>query len=199
MLPCHATSPSKPLSTLSHFSFAMSKLPAFKTNTPLHPSFDRDIRDTHLIYDYDAEDANGNPEKWRYEMWFFSENRIVYAIHGGPMSGRINYQTCTFQCVRPGEIWQCNWLEETGTICSLVYDITNQTISTLLGFSQGHWEHAEEAHGDKRKPEDLARWRTLAKVGTQTDRFMLTEQAKILESFKGKGNLVPIDANAVTF
>lgn len=43
-------------------------------DTPLHPSFDQDIRDTHLLYDYDARDANGNPEKWRYEMWFFSEN-----------------------------------------------------------------------------------------------------------------------------
>lgn len=42
-------------------------LPEFLTNTPLHPSFDRDIRDTHLIYDYDAQDANGKPEKWRYE------------------------------------------------------------------------------------------------------------------------------------
>lgn len=61
----------------------MPSIPGFLTNTPLHPSFDKDIRDTHLIYDYDAQDENGNPEKWRYEMWFFSENRIVYAIHGG--------------------------------------------------------------------------------------------------------------------
>jgi len=59
-----------------------SKIPGFLTNTPLHSSFDKDIRDTHLIYDYDAQDADGNPEKWRYEMWFFSEDRIVYAIHG---------------------------------------------------------------------------------------------------------------------
>lgn len=61
----------------------MPSIPGFQTNTPLHPSFDKDIRDTHLIYDYDAQDENGNPEKWRYEMWFFSEDRIVYAIHGG--------------------------------------------------------------------------------------------------------------------
>jgi len=33
------------------------------------PDFDRDIRDLHLIYDYDAKDADGNPEKWRYEMY----------------------------------------------------------------------------------------------------------------------------------
>ena len=59
-------------------------LPAFQTNTPLHPSFNTDILDTHLIYDYDAANPQtGEPEKWRYEMWFFSENRIVYAIHGG--------------------------------------------------------------------------------------------------------------------
>jgi phenolic acid decarboxylase len=115
---------------------------SFQTNTPLHPSFDTDIKDTHLIYDYNAANPEtGKPEKWRYEMWFFSHNRIVYAIHGGPMAGRLNYQTCSYQCVRPGEIWQCNWLEETGTICSLVYDIKNQTITTLLGFSKGHWDN----------------------------------------------------------
>lgn len=43
--------------------------------------------------------------------WFFSPTRIVYAIHGGPMAGRINYQTASYQCIRPGELWQCNWLE----------------------------------------------------------------------------------------
>ncbi|TVY18473.1 hypothetical protein LARI1_G002014 [Lachnellula arida] len=156
------------------------------------PQFDKDIRDVHLIYDYAAHDEKGNPEKWKYEMWFFSHNRIVYAIHGGPMAGRINYQTASYQCIRPGELWQCNWLEETGTICSLVYDIPQKKITTLLGFSQGHWEHAEDAHGDKRNPEDLKRWRGLAAIGKQTDRFMLNEQADILESYRGKGELVPI-------
>lgn len=87
---------------------------------------------------------------------------------------------------------------ETGTICSLVYDITNKKISTLLAFSQGHWEHPQEAHGDKRNPADFERWRGLAKTGKQTDRFMLNEQADILEVFKGKGDLVPIDSQAVT-
>lgn len=53
------------------------KLPTFLTNTDLHPSFDKDIRDTHLIYDYAAQAPDGTPEKWRYEMWFFSHNRIV--------------------------------------------------------------------------------------------------------------------------
>lgn len=123
------------------------------------------------------------------------------------MAGRINYQTASYQCIRPGELWQCNWLEglfphlcnlsltnnlETGTICSLVYDITQKKISTLLAFSQGHWEHPQEAHGDKRNPEDFKRWRGLAKIGIQTDRFMLNEQADILEVFKGKGELEPI-------
>lgn len=53
------------------------------------------------------------------------------------MAGRLNYQTAEYQCIRPGELWQCNWLEETGTICSLVYDAKQQTITTLLGFSKG--------------------------------------------------------------
>ncbi|KAL1849182.1 hypothetical protein Daus18300_013339 [Diaporthe australafricana] len=155
-------------------------LPEFLTNTPLHPSFDEDIRDTHLIYDYDAQDANGNPEKWRYEMWFFSEDKINYAIHGGPMAGRINYQTCQYQCIRP------------------VYDIPKRKISTLISFSKGHWEHPQEAHGDKRKAEDFERWRGLAKLGNQAERFMLSEQADIKEIFKGAGDLVPIDLDVVT-
>lgn len=87
---------------------------------------------------------------------------------------------------------------ETGTICSLVYDIPNKKVSTLLAFSQGHWERPQEAHGDKRNPADFERWRGLASIGKQADRFMLNEQADILEAFKGKGDLVPIDPEAET-
>jgi phenolic acid decarboxylase len=80
---------------------------SFQTNTPLHPSFDTDIKDTHLIYDYDAANPEtGKPEKWRYEMWFFSHNRIVYAIHGGPMAGRLNYQVRDIQSQIPCPIEQ---------------------------------------------------------------------------------------------
>jgi hypothetical protein len=32
--------------------------------------FEKDIKDVHLVYDYDAKDAHGNPEKWKYEMYF---------------------------------------------------------------------------------------------------------------------------------
>lgn len=165
----------------------MPVVPSLKDST-----FDADIRDRHLIYDYDAKDAQGNPEKWRYEMWFFNEDRVVYSIHGGPMAGRKNYQAATYQCIRPGELWQCNWLEETGTIVSLVYDITNKHITTMIGFSKGHWEQNEAALGDKRNKEDLERWRGLAKSGTQTDRIVLNEQANILEDFRGAGSLEPI-------
>jgi len=115
------------------------------------------------------------------------------------MAGRINYQTCAYQCIRPGEIWQCNWLEETGTVCSLVYDIKEGTVTTLLAFSKGHWENPEDAHGDKRNEEDLERWRGLARIGNQQARFMLSERAKIVEKFKGKGSLEPIEEDAVTF
>lgn len=149
------------------------------------------------------------------------------------MAGRSNYQTCSFQCVRPGELWQCNWLEgegivlligrelcgiliqgnsETGTIVSLVYDMPNKKITTLLAFSKGessswisypflldtnilkgHWENPHEAHGDKRNAADFARWRQLAKIGIQTDRYMLAEQADIVEVFRGKGELQAIE------
>ena len=162
----------------------MPSIPGFLTNTPLHPSFDKDIRDTHLIYDYDAQDSDGNPEKWRYELWCFSEDRVVYAIHGGPMAGRINYQRATYQCIRPGELWQINWLEETGTVVSAVYDITNKRITTLISFSEGHWKQPKVAHGDKRHKENLEKWRKLADIGNQASRFMLSEQANIVESFK---------------
>ncbi|ORY20199.1 Calycin-like protein [Naematelia encephala] len=162
--------------------------------------WEKDIGDVHLLYDYNAKNPEtGADEKWRYEMWFSHEDRITYAIHGGPMAGRFNYQKADYQCIRPGELWQCNWLEETGTICSLVYDIPNKRISTLLGFSHGHWYNPEKAHGDKRNPEDFARWRELAKEGkSQSDRFMLNEQADIVEAFKGAGDLAPIDPTAPT-
>ncbi|KAG6618480.1 Phenol acid carboxylase [Phytophthora cinnamomi] len=173
-------------------------VPGIHTNTPLDATFDKDIRDLHLIYDYDAESADGKPEKWRYELWFFSHDRVAYAIHGGPMAGRVNYQTCSYQCIRPGELWQCNWLEETGTIVSLVFDIKVQKLTTMIGFSKGHWEHPVEAHGDKRNANDFARWRNLAEYGNQKDRLLLCEQADILESFKGKGDLEPIVPDAET-
>lgn len=115
------------------------------------------------------------------------------------VAGRINYQTCTYQCIRPSELWQCNWLEETGTVCSLVYDIKNSTVTTLLAFSKGHWENPETAHGDKRDAEAFEKWRGLAKIGGQQERFMLSEQAEIVETFKGKGELEPIEEDAVTF
>jgi hypothetical protein len=172
----------------------MPVLPSLKDST-----FNTDLRDRHLIYDYSAQDSAGNPEKWRYEMWFYNEDRIVYAIHGGPMAGRKNFQSATYQCIRPGELWQCNWLEETGTICSLVFDIVNKKITTLLAFSRGHWERNQEAKGDKRNPKDFERWRGLAKVGEgQADRVLLSEQADVLEDFRGKGELEGIEMGWAT-
>lgn len=88
---------------------------------------------------------------------------------------------------------------ETGTFVSLVYDISNKKITTSAAFSKGHWEHAEQAHGDKRNPADLERWRNLAKMGSQTERLILAEQAVILEVFKGPGTLQPISPDAPTF
>ena len=42
---------------------------ALATQSP----FAKDLKDLHLVYDYNVRDAQGNPEKWRYEIWFFSE------------------------------------------------------------------------------------------------------------------------------
>jgi phenolic acid decarboxylase len=175
------------------------KLPEYNTNTSLDPSFEQDILDQHFIYDYDAQDSDGNPEKWRYELWCFSKDRVVYAIHGGPMAGRVNYQQATYQCVRPGELWQINWLEETGTVVSAVMDLREGKVTTLIAFSQGHWSRPKEALGDKRNPEDLQRWRGLAEMGNQTARYMLSEQGQIVERFKGKGKLEPINDSDPVF
>lgn len=161
-------------------------------------TFDADLRDKHLLYDYAAQDAEGNPEKWRYEMWFENDDRINYAIHGGPMAGRINFQKADYQCIRVGELWQCNWLEETGTLCSLVYDIPGRRITTMIGFSKGHWENAKAAHGDKRNSQDFERWRGLAQIGIQTDRVVLNEQADILSEFFGPGDLIPVGNSSPT-
>jgi hypothetical protein len=48
------------------------------------------------------------------------------------------------------------------------------------------------------KIEDFKRWRGLSKIGKQTDRFLLNEQADILECFRGKGDLMPISGDEET-
>jgi len=168
-------------------------LPDYLTNTILDPSFDKDMLDTHLVYEYDAQDNEGNPMKWRYEMWICASDCIAYDIHSGPMAGRKNYQRANFQCIRPGELWQINWLEETGTVVSVVYDIRGKKMTTMIAFSEGHWKRREEALGDKRNKADRERWGKLADVGNQASRFMLSEQGTIVEVFKGRGNMAPIE------
>ncbi|KAK9898838.1 hypothetical protein P389DRAFT_193858 [Cystobasidium minutum MCA 4210] len=148
------------------------------------------IVNKHLDYTYD----NG----WRYEFWLKSEERIVYKIHGGPMAGRSNYQRCYVQEVRTDEIYQISWLEETGTVVSIIVDLTKKHITTFMAFSKGHWEYPEEAHGDKRNPKDLERWRGLAKVGTQMEKHILPEQATLNKIYEGKGDLEDIDPEAPT-
>lgn len=45
----------------------------------LRALWEKDIKDVHLVYEYDAHDEQGNPEKWRYETWFFAEVRTATA------------------------------------------------------------------------------------------------------------------------
>ncbi|KAK4687536.1 hypothetical protein P7C73_g2578, partial [Tremellales sp. Uapishka_1] len=152
-----------------------------------------DIVDKHLTYTYD----NG----WKYEFWLKSEKRIVYSIHGGPMNGRLNYQTCAVQEVRTSEIFQVSLvltLAETGTVVSIIVDLPKKRITTYMAFSKGHWDFPEKAHGDKRNADDFARWRTLADVGKNTDRHILPEQATIDTISEGKGDLEDIDDDAPT-
>ena len=83
-------------------------------------------------------------------------------------------------------------------MCSLVFDIPRQNITTMLGFSKGHWEKVEDAHGDKRNPADLERWKGLAKIGIEADRVLLSEQADIVEDSRGPGNLKAVDNSLPT-
>lgn len=63
------------------------------------------------------------------------------------------------------------------------------SIHTLMwDVPTGHWEEPEKAHGDKRKPEDLQRWRELAQIGTQMEKHILPEQASINKIY---GKLYP--------
>lgn len=66
-----------------------------------------------------------------------------------------SFQTAYYQRIRP-DLWQISWVEETGTTVTIALDMEQGRITTFMSFSKGHWEHAEEAHGDKRDPEVLA-------------------------------------------
>ena len=35
--------------------------------------WEKDLKDLHMVYDYNTKDKQGNPEKWRYEIWFQME------------------------------------------------------------------------------------------------------------------------------
>ena len=73
------------------------------------------------------------------------------------------------------------------------FDLPRRRVSTTLAFSPGHWARACDAHGDKRRPADLARWRCLARDGaSQADRVVLVEQATVVADFRGPGDLEPI-------
>lgn len=77
-------------------------------------------------------------------------------------------------------------------MCSLVIDMPNAKITTMLVFSKGHWTEAGQARGDKRNAEDLDRSRGLAKIGTQVERKALCEQASIVHDFGGVRELKDI-------
>lgn len=39
--------------------------------------WEKDLKDLHMVYDYNAHDEEGNPEKWRYEIWFQTEVSVL--------------------------------------------------------------------------------------------------------------------------
>lgn len=61
------------------FMLYIHNLPSISAMAAPAPDSDfaKDLRDLHLVYDYNVQDAHGNPDKWRYEIWFFSEVREI--------------------------------------------------------------------------------------------------------------------------
>ncbi|GAA5888879.1 hypothetical protein JCM6882_002888 [Rhodosporidiobolus microsporus] len=147
---------------------------------PVPPHFEEELLDKHF------ECA------WKYEFWVKNHLRIVYAIHGGPMAGRRNYQTAYYQRERPN-LWQISWVEETGTTVTITLDIELRRVTTSMFFSYGHWACPQKAHGYKR--EKLAAWRELAKLesGQPAKVHALPEQATIDKMYQGRGELEDIE------
>lgn len=58
--------------TLGLYIHNLASISAMAAPAP-DSDFAKDLRDLHLVYDYNVQDAHGNPDKWRYEIWFFSE------------------------------------------------------------------------------------------------------------------------------
>ncbi|TNY23178.1 phenolic acid decarboxylase [Rhodotorula diobovata] len=152
---------------------------------PVPPHFEEELRNKHFEYTYE----NG----WTYEFWVPGHRRIVYAIHGGPMSGRRNYQTTYYQRVRKN-LWQISWVEETNTIVSVVLDMDEKRITTFMSFSHGHWARNDEAKGYKRDEGKLDKWRELSLDQPETwKRTQIPEQATIDKIYEGRGSLEDID------
>lgn len=63
---------------LNKYSSRKVTMAALTTDFP----FAKDLQDFHLVYDYNVHDAQGNPEKWRYEIWFFSEASLRLGLYG---------------------------------------------------------------------------------------------------------------------
>ncbi|KAI0045092.1 hypothetical protein FA95DRAFT_172046 [Auriscalpium vulgare] len=170
-----------------------------------------DIINKSFYYTYD----DGG---WRYQFWLKSASRIIYTIHGGPMEGRSNYQQCHILEVRESEIFQISWVEgqlssfsppshthphnlkETDTIVSLIVDLPRKRITTFGAFSHGHWSRPEDAHGNKRNPVDLQRWRGLASIeGSEPkNRHIMSKYATIHDIVEGKCEFEDIDEDAET-
>ncbi|KAI5480201.1 phenolic acid decarboxylase [Pseudohyphozyma bogoriensis] len=169
-----------------HLEYTYDNGPASSTEPRQAPEhFEEELLDVHLEYTYN----NG----WKYQFWVPNHERVVYSIHGGPMAGRTNFQTAYYQRIRE-KLWQMSWVEETGTIVSLVMDLNELRITTFICFSKGHWDFPEKAHGWKQ--DDLTQWRELSKIGNSTtERHVIPEQAKVDKMYKGRGDLPEIDMN----
>lgn len=111
---------------------------------------------------------------------------------------------------------------ETGTIASLVVDLALKRVTVWAAFTKGcvfilsklgpshpinllvvisnirHWENPTDALGDKRNPAVFARWKELAKIGSNVERNIVSGQATIERISQGKGDFDDINPEAET-
>ncbi|KAK4698623.1 hypothetical protein P7C70_g7651, partial [Phenoliferia sp. Uapishka_3] len=134
--------------------------------------------------------------RWKYEFWVKNHERIVYAIHGGPMAGRKNYQTAYYQRIREN-LWQVSWIEETGTTVTITLD-RKYSSSPVLDFAE--WRSPTvTGHSPRRLTDTSVRswmsgesclsWETPRRIVT----LYQSAQATLDKVYQGKGELADIE------
>ncbi|KAJ5022935.1 Calycin-like protein [Bipolaris maydis] len=127
---------------------------------------------------------------WSFEIWYRSDDRVVYRVRTGPLEGRVNYVRAWYQEIILERLYKVSWLEETGTVVSQTIDLEEKKIWTFAAFSKGHHENREMLRHPKMT--HLDSWRELAKIGIQTDRHCVPHEGVITQVLEGPGSDLPV-------